>query len=77
MNAGYFLERGIKNLIARFGVTGTIYEIAGKIGFTLANRVVSQIIAGNVAYAVALLGGQIGALAGPLGVAIGLLFGTL
>jgi hypothetical protein len=77
MNVGYFLEKGINSLLKKYGVDGTINQIAGKVGYSLAVFVVRKIIAGQVTAAVAALGGKIGALAGPIGIGVGLLAGAL
>jgi hypothetical protein len=77
MNVGYFLNKGIQALISKLGVNGTIKELSGKIGATLAGYVVRSIVAGKVTAAVAALGGKIGAIAGPIGIGVGLLAGAL
>lgn len=76
MNAAYYLDKGIQSLLKKYGYNGAIAEISKVIGVALAGEVVNLIMKGLATKAVAALGGKIGALAGPIGVAVGFLLGT-
>ncbi len=77
MNAGYFVSKWIKKLINRKGKRAATADLAGYVGAAIARKVVEYIVKGATTKAIAALGGKIGALAGPIGVGAGVLFGAL
>lgn len=77
MNTAYLLEKGIKKLIDKYGQKKAITEISASIGSKLAGVVVRYIVQGKTTAAVSALGGKIGALAGPIGIALGVVVGAV
>ena len=77
MNTAYLLEKGIKKLVSKYGQSGAISKITGAIGSKLAGVVVRYVVQGKTTAAVAALGGKIGALAGPIGIVLGVTVGVL
>ena len=77
MNAGYFVKKFVNKLISKYGKKGAKDTLSAYVGGAVATKVVDYIAKGLVTKAVAAIGGKIGALAGPIGVGAGVLFGAL
>lgn len=77
MKGGYLIGNWLESLLNKKGVTGMKRYLAGIVGSGLAGTVTDLVVKGAVTKAVSMLGGKIGALAGPIGVGVGMLSGWL
>ena len=77
MKGGYLIGNWLKSQLKKRGASGLRLYLAGFIGEALAGNVISHLVSGSVTKAVSLLGGKLGALAGPIGVGVGFLTGAL
>ena len=77
MKGSYLIGNWLESQLKKRGVTGMKKYLAGIVGSGLAGTVTDLVVKGAVTKAVAALGGKIGALAGPIGVGVGLLAGWL
>ena len=77
MKGGYLIGNWLESQLRKRGVNGMKRHLTNIIGGGLAGTVTDLVVKGAVSKAVSLLGGKIGALAGPIGVAAGVLAGWL
>lgn len=77
MKGGYLIGNWLQSQLKKRGVSGMKKYLAEIIGGGLAGTVTDLVVKGAVTKAVSLLGGKIGALAGPIGVGVGMLSGWL
>ena len=77
MKGGYLIGNWLQSQLKKRGANGLKYHLTGIIGGGLAGTVTDLVVKGAVNKAVTLLGGKIGALAGPIGVGAGMLAGWL
>ena len=77
MKGGYLIGAWLESQLKKRGVKGMKSHLAQIIGGGLAGTVTELVAQGAVTKAVSLLGGKIGALAGPIGVGVGVLAGWL
>ena len=77
MKGGYLIGNWLQSQLKKRGASGLESYLAGFVGRTLAGNVIRHLVSGSVSKAVSLLGGKLGALAGPIGVGIGVLAGAL
>lgn len=77
MKGSYLIGNWLESQLKKRGVKGMKKYLAGLIGSGLAGTVTELVVKGAVTNAVAMLGGKIGALAGPIGVGVGVLAGWL
>lgn len=74
MNAGYLVARYIKNKLNSMGYNAVVTWLASKVGRTIAQKMVSKVVAVGVTAAATYIAGLLGAsasVAGPLGFIIG------
>lgn len=77
MKGGYLIGNWLQSQLKKRGVKGFKRYLAEIVGSGLAGTVTDLLVKGAVTKAVAALGGKIGALAGPIGVGVGMLAGWL
>ena len=77
MKGGYLIGNWLQSQLKKRGARGLQNHLAGIIGGGLAGTVTDLVVKGAVTKAVALLGGKIGVLAGPIGATVGMLSGWL
>jgi hypothetical protein len=77
MKGGYLIGNWLQSQLRKRGVKGMKRYLAEIIGGGLAGTVTDLVVKGAVTKAVSLLGGKLGAIAGPIGVGAGLLAGWL
>ena len=77
MKGGYLIGNWLQTQLRKRGVKGMKRYLAEIIGGGLAGTVTDLVVKGAVTKAVSLLGGKLGAIAGPIGVGAGLLAGWL
>ena len=77
MKGGYLIGNWLESQLKKRGVSGMKRYLTGIIGSGLAGTVTDLVVKGAVTKAVSLLGGKLGALAGPIGVGAGMLAGWL
>ena len=77
MQGGYLIGNWLKSQLKKRGVKGMKNHLAQIVGSGLAGTVTDLVVKGAVTKAVSLLGGKVGALAGPIGVGVGVLAGWL
>ena len=77
MKGGYLIGNWLQSQLKKRGVSGMKRYLTGIIGSGLAGTVTDLVVKGAVTKAVSLLGGKLGALAGPIGVGAGMLAGWL
>ena len=77
MNGGYLVGNWLQTQLRKRGVNGLRRKLAEMIGGGLAGTVTDLVVKGAVSKAVTAIGGKIGAFAGPIGVAAGMLAGWL
>lgn len=77
MKGSYLIGNWLERQLKKRGAKGMKKYLAGIIGSGLAGTVTDLVVKGAVTKAVAALGGKIGALAGPIGVGVGVLAGWL
>ena len=77
MKGGYLIGNWLQTQLRKRGVKGMKRYLAEIIGGGLAGTVTDLVVKGAVTKAVSLLGGKLGAIAGPIGIGAGLLAGWL
>ncbi|MDR1450117.1 MAG: hypothetical protein LBI84_07975 [Propionibacteriaceae bacterium] len=80
MEAGYLVGQWIKSKLNSMGTNGVISWLAGKVGQTVAKKIVSKVVAVGATAAASYIAGLLGAsgsIAGPLGAIIGFATGWL
>lgn len=77
MKGGYLIGQWLEKQLKKRGVNGMKRHLANIIGSGLAGTVTDYVVRGMTTKAVSLLGGKIGALAGPIGIGVGVLAGWL
>ena len=77
MKGGYLIGNWLQSQLRKRGVNGMKRHLANIVGGGLAGTVTDLVVKGAVTKAVAMLGGKLGALAGPIGVGAGVLAGWL
>ena len=77
MKGGYLIGNWLQSQLKKRGISGMKRYLTGIIGSGLAGTVTDLVVKGAVTKAVSLLGGKLGALAGPIGVGAGMLAGWL
>ena len=77
MKGGYLIGNWLESQLKKRGISGMKRYLTGIIGSGLACTVTDLVVKGAVTKAVSLLGGKLGALAGPIGVGAGMLAGWL
>ena len=77
MKGGYLIGNWLQSQQKKRGVNGMKRYLTEIIGGGLAGTVTDLVVKGAVTKAVSLLGGKLGALAGPIGVGAGMLAGWL
>ena len=77
MKGGYLISNWLKSQLKKRGASGLENYLADFVGKALAGNVIRHLVSGSVSKAVSLLGGKLGAIAGPIGVGAGLLAGWL
>ena len=77
MKGGYLIGQWLESQLKKRGVKGMKSHLTQIIGGGLAGTVTELVAQGAVTKAVSLLGGKLGALAGPIGVGVGVLAGGL
>ena len=77
MKGGYLIGNWLQSQLKKRGVSGMKRYLTEIIGGGLAGTVTDLVVKGAVTKAVSLLGGKLGALAGPIGVGAGMLAGWL
>ena len=77
MKGGYLIGNWLQSQLKKRGVNGMKRYLTEIIGGGLAGTVTDLVVKGAVTKAVSLLGGKLGALAGPIGVGAGMLAGWL
>ncbi len=77
MNGGYLVGNWLQNQLKKRGANGLKRQLTEMIGGGLAGTVTDLVVKGAVTKAVSAIGGKIGAFAGPVGIAAGLLAGWL
>ena len=77
MKGGYLIGNWLESQLKKRGISGMKRYLTGIIGSGLAGTVTDLVVKGAVTKAVSLLGGKLGALAGPIGVGAGMLAGWL
>ncbi len=77
MNGGYLIGNWLEKQLKKRGVKGLKSHLTQIVGGGLAGTVTDLVVKGAVTKAVSLLSGKIGALAGPIGVGVGMLTGWL
>ena len=77
MKGGYLIGQWLESQLKKRGVSGMKSHLTKLVGSGLACTVTDLVVQGAVTKAVSLLGGKLGALAGPIGVSVGVLAGWL
>ena len=77
MKGGYLIGNWLESQLKKRGISGMKRYLTEIIGGGLAGTVTDLVVKGAVTKAVSLLGGKLGALAGPIGVGAGMLAGWL
>ena len=77
MKGGYLIGNWLQSQLKKRGTKGMKRYLAEIIGGGLAGTITDLVVKGAVTKAVSMLGGKIGALAGPIGIGAGMLAGWL
>ena len=77
MKGGYLIGNWLQSQLKKRGTNGMKRYLAEIIGSGLAGTITDLVVKGAVTKAVSMLGGKIGALAGPIGIGAGMLAGWL
>jgi|GEM_PF-1862763 len=74
MEAGYLIGKWIKSKLSTMGTNGVISWLAGKVGQTIAKKIVTKVVTVGVTAAAGYVSATLGAsgsVAGPLGIITG------
>ncbi len=77
MKGGYLIGNWLQSQLKKRGTKGMKRYLAEIVGGGLAGTITDLVVKGAVTKAVSMLGGKIGALAGPIGIGAGMLAGWL